>query len=85
MPPLHHETNHEVLARPDTISVTFITKEGKSINVKGREGERLMYLAHRKGRVIQNGRRFSVEYGMKRVLKKFMAHQGRRKVSNNVG
>merc|ERR1711978_328305 len=49
MPPLHHETDHEVLARPDTISVTFITKEGKSINVKGREGERLMYLAHRKG------------------------------------
>ena len=34
---------------PDTISVTFITKDGTRIEVKGREGERAMYLAHRKG------------------------------------
>ena len=27
-------------------------KDGQSISVKGREGERVMYLAHRKGRGI---------------------------------
>ncbi len=36
-------------ARPDTIRVTFITKDGETIDVKGREGERALYLAHRKG------------------------------------
>jgi len=49
MTPLHHETDHEVLARPDDITCNFITKDGKTISVKGREGERVMYLAHRKG------------------------------------
>merc|ERR1712001_729923 len=49
MPPLFHETDHEILTRPDTISVTFVTKDGESITVKGREGERALYLAHRKG------------------------------------
>ena len=48
-PLLYHETDHQVLSRPDTISVTFVTKDGQSINVKGREGERVLYLAHRKG------------------------------------
>ena len=34
---------------PDTITITFVTKDGTRIEVKGREGERAMYLAHRKG------------------------------------
>ena len=46
--PFWHETNEELAARPDSIKVTFITKEGEEIHVKGREGERALYLAHRK-------------------------------------
>lgn len=37
MTPLHHETDHEVLARPDDITCNFITKDGKTISVKGGE------------------------------------------------
>lgn len=44
-----HETNEEIKTRPDTINVTFITKDGEKISVVGREGERALYLAHRKG------------------------------------
>merc|ERR1711878_169464 len=44
-----HETNEEIQSRPDTINVTFITKDGEKISVVGREGERALYLAHRKG------------------------------------
>ena len=36
MTPLHHETDHEVLSRPDDITCTFITKDGQSISVKGK-------------------------------------------------
>ena len=46
--PFWHETNEEIAARPDTINVTFITKDGKEIQVKGRQGECALYLAHRK-------------------------------------
>ena len=35
MTPLHHETDHEVLSRPDEITCTFITKDGQRISVKG--------------------------------------------------
>ena len=52
MTPLHHETDHEVLSRPDTITVTFVNKDGERTEVKGREGERALYLAHRKGSSI---------------------------------
>lgn len=44
-----HETDPEVALRPDTINVSFITRTGEKIQVKGREGERVLYLAHRKG------------------------------------
>ena len=46
---LRHETDPDVASRPDTVSVCFITKDGEKINVKGRVGERALYLAHRKG------------------------------------
>ena len=46
--PFWHETNEEIAARPDTINVTFITKDGQEIKVKGRQGECALYLAHRK-------------------------------------
>ena len=36
MTPLHHETDHEVLSRPDEITCTFITKDGQRISVKGK-------------------------------------------------
>ena len=36
MTPLHHETDHEVLSRPEDITCTFITKDGQSISVKGK-------------------------------------------------
>ena len=46
--PVCHED--EALSHlPDTITVTFVTKDGDRVEVKGREGERAMYLAHRKG------------------------------------
>ena len=46
---MKHDTDPEVAARPDTINVVFITKDGEPIKVKGREGECCLYLAHRKG------------------------------------
>ena len=36
MTPLHHETDHEVLSRPEDITCTFITKDGQRISVKGK-------------------------------------------------
>jgi hypothetical protein len=36
-------------ALPETISVTFITKDGRQTEVKARDGERALYLAHRHG------------------------------------
>lgn len=36
MTPLYHETDHEVLSRPDEITCTFITKDGQRISVKGK-------------------------------------------------
>ena len=36
MTPLHHETDHEILSRPDEITCTFITKDGQRISVKGK-------------------------------------------------
>ena len=44
-----HETNEEIAQRPENINITFVTKDGKKIHVQGREGERALYLAHRKG------------------------------------
>ena len=44
-----HETNEEIAQRPENISITFVTKDGEKIHVQGREGERALYLAHRKG------------------------------------
>ncbi len=32
---------------PETIKVTFITKDGKETEVMAKEGERALYLAHR--------------------------------------
>jgi ferredoxin len=45
----HHETDPEIDARPENIKVIFVTKDGEKIQVMGKEGERAMYLAHRKG------------------------------------
>ena len=45
--PLCHDDHLSHL--PETISVTFVTKDGEKIQVMAREGERAMYLAHRKG------------------------------------
>ncbi len=46
--PVCHED--EALSHlPDTITITYVTKDGDRIEVKGREGERALYLAHRKG------------------------------------
>lgn len=39
MPILHHG-DPELKSIPDTINVTFITKDGEKISVKGKEGER---------------------------------------------
>ena len=46
-PVLCHQEDAE--ARPDSVRVTFITKEGEATSVQGRVGERVLYLAHRKG------------------------------------
>ena len=46
---MFHESDPDIAARPETIKVTFVTKDGERIEVKGREGERALYLAHRKG------------------------------------
>ena len=40
---------HEHIEGPETINVTFITKEGQKLSVVGKSGERALYLAHRKG------------------------------------
>ena len=45
--PLCHDDHLSHL--PETISVIFVTKDGEKIEVKARDGERAMYLAHRKG------------------------------------
>ncbi|XP_040571190.2 2Fe-2S ferredoxin [Lepeophtheirus salmonis] len=40
---------HESISGPDIINVTIITKDGIEERVKGKVGERLLYLAHRHG------------------------------------
>ena len=42
----YHEDT-ELSNVPETINVTFITKDGQEIKVKAKEGERALYLAHR--------------------------------------
>lgn len=47
-PALLHDDD-DLAHLPDTISVTFVMKDGNRIPVKAREGERALYLAHRHG------------------------------------
>lgn len=44
-----HDSDPELASRPENINISFITKDGEKIDIKGREGERVLYLAHRKG------------------------------------
>ena len=44
---LHHDDDLSHL--PDTISATFVKKDGQRVTVKAREGERALFLAHRHG------------------------------------
>jgi len=39
----------ELAELPETVRVTFVAKDGSRHPVTGREGERALYLAHRKG------------------------------------
>eukprot|EP00096_Caligus_rogercresseyi_P005792 TRINITY_DN21807_c0_g1_i1.p1 TRINITY_DN21807_c0_g1~~TRINITY_DN21807_c0_g1_i1.p1 ORF type:complete len:151 (-),score=33.46 TRINITY_DN21807_c0_g1_i1:117-569(-) len=40
---------HESISGPDVVNVTIITKDGKEEKITGKIGEKLLYLAHRRG------------------------------------
>ena len=44
---LFHGDDEDLKDVPDTIKVTFVTKDGEEKTVMAKEGERALYLAHR--------------------------------------